>query len=248
MSRVSETTSMTTTDDGNHPSRISQDGRGASGGLVIAMYLPGCSKPDEAARSAGPVKLIEANAWLRIGTDGSIVVLCDRSEMGQGVYTALPTLIAEELDIDPSTIKVEFAPPGPEYVNSLLGGQITGGSTSVRDAWDKLRMAGAEARERLIAAAAKEWSAPASSCTVANGYVVFTSRRKSFGELVEAAAALPKPENVQLKPRDEYQYIGKTHPRLDTASKVDGSAQFGIDVRLPNMLYAALAQPPALGG
>src|SRR5262245_16914419 len=92
-----------------------------TGGLVIAMYLPGCGKPENAAKSAGPAKMIEANAWLRIGTDGSITVLCDRSEMGQGVYTALPTLIAEELGVAPDTIKVEFAPPGAAYVNNLLG-------------------------------------------------------------------------------------------------------------------------------
>lgn len=218
----------------------------ASGGLVIALYLPGCSKQE--AQMAGPPRLVQANAWLRIGTDSSITVLCDRSEMGQGVYTALPTLIAEELSVSPASIKVEFAPPGAEYVNSLLGAQVTGGSTSVRDAWEKLRMAGAEARERLIAVAAKDWNAPRSSCSVADGYVLFTSRRKSFGELAEAAAALPRPENVQLKARNNYEYIGKTQPRLDTASKVDGSAQFGIDVRLPGMLYAALAQPPVLGG
>lgn len=220
----------------------------ASGGLVIAIYLPACSKPEDAANSAGPPKLVAANAWLKIGTDGSITVLCDRSEMGQGVYTALPTLIAEELGVDPARINIEFAPPGKEYVNSLLGGQVTGGSTSVRDAWEKLRTAGAEARMRLVAAAAKQWGAPAQSCTVADGYVVFTSRRKSFGELAEAAAALPKPENVQLKSRNDFKYIGKSQQRLDTPSKVDGSAQFGIDVRLPGMLYAALAQPPELGG
>ncbi len=219
----------------------------ATGGLVIAVYLPACSKPENAAKNTGPVKQVTANAWLRIGTDGSITVLCDRSEMGQGVYTALPTLIAEELGVAPSSIKVEFAPPGKEYINALLGGQVTGGSTSVRDAWDKLRMAGAEARTRLIGAAAKEWGAPPQSCSVADGYVVFTSRRKSFGELAEAAAALPKPENVQLKGRNEFKYIGKPQKRLDTPAKVDGSAQFGIDVRLPGMLYAALAQPPELG-
>ena len=180
----------------------------ATGGLVIAVYLPACSKPEEAAKNAGPVKQVTANAWLKIGTDGSITVLCDRSEMGQGVYTALPTLIAEELGVEPSSVKVEFAPPGKEYINNLLGGQVTGGSTSVRDAWDKLRMAGAEARMRLINAAAKDWGAPPQSCSVADGYVVFTSRRKSFGELAEAAAALPKPENVQLKGRNEFRYFG----------------------------------------
>ena len=219
----------------------------ASGGLVIALYLPGCSKPQNAAHSSAPPKVIAANAWLRISTDGTVSVLCDRSEMGQGVYTALPTLIAEELGLDPATIKVEFAPPGNEYINSLLGGQVTGGSTSVRDAWEKLRMAGAEARTRLIQAAAREWGAPPQACSVSNGYVVFTSRRKSYGELAEAAAALPKPENVQLKSRGDFQYIGKPRTRLDTPSKVDGSAQFGIDMRLPDMLYAAVALPPELG-
>ncbi|HMN45297.1 MAG TPA: molybdopterin-dependent oxidoreductase [Povalibacter sp.] len=218
-----------------------------SGGLVIAMYLPGCGKPDNVARTAGPAKVVEANAWLRIGTDGAITVLCDRSEMGQGVYTALPTLIAEELGVEPASIQVEFAPPGAAYVNSLLGAQVTGGSTSVRDAWDKLRMAGAEARERLIAVAADEWSVPASRCSVEDGYVVFTSRRAAFGELVEAAAALPRPANVRPRGRDAWRFIGKPQKRLDTAAKVDGSAQFGIDVRLPDMLYASLAQAPELG-
>lgn len=220
----------------------------AAGGLVIACYLPGCSKPEEVANQSGPPKLVKANAFLQIGTDGSITMFCDKSEMGQGVYTALPTLLAEELGVAPSAIKVEFAPPGNEYVNKLLGAQATGGSTSVREAWDKIRMAGAEARTRLIAAAAKEWGAPPQSCSVADGYVLFTSRRASFGELAEAAAAMPAPQNVQVKSRNEFKYVGKTLPRLDTPSKVDGSAQFGIDMRLPGMLYAALAQPPELGG
>lgn len=220
----------------------------AAGGLVVACYLPGCSKPEEVAKHAGPPKMVRANAWLQIGTDGSITMFCDKSEMGQGVYTALPTLLAEELNVAPSAIKVEFAPPGNEYVNKLLGVQATGGSTSVREAWDKIRMAGAEARTRLIAAAAKEWGAPAQSCSVADGYVLFTSRRASFGELAEAAAAMPAPQNVQVKGHNEFKYIGKVMQRLDTPSKVDGSAQFGIDMRLPGMLYAALAQPPELGG
>jgi isoquinoline 1-oxidoreductase beta subunit len=235
------------------PAEISRRGfikstASVAGGLVIACYLPGCSKPEEAARNAGPPKLIKANAWLQIGTDGSITMLCDKSEMGQGVYTALPTLIAEELGVSPAVIKVEFAPPGAEYVNRLLGAQATGASSAIREGWDKLRMAGAEARTRLIAAAAKEWGAPAQSCSVADGYVVFTSRRKSFGELAEAAAALPTPENIQVIARNDFKYIGKTLPRTDTPSKVDGSAQYGIDMRLPGMLYAALAQPPELGG
>jgi len=227
--------------------RFLKSAAAVSGGLVIAMYLPGCGKPENAAKSSGPAKMVEANAWLRIGTDSSVTVLCDRSEMGQGVYTALPTLIAEELGVAPETIKIESAPAGAVYVNALLGTQATGGSTSVREAWEKLRMAGAEARERLITVAAKEWSAPPAACTVADGYVTFTTRRKSFGELVEAAAALPKPENIQPIPTDKHRFVGKPQKRLDTPAKVDGSAQFGIDVRLPGMLYAALAQSPELG-
>jgi len=219
-----------------------------SAGLVIAMYLPGCGKPGNVAGGSGPAKQVVANAWLRIGTDGTITVLCDRSEMGQGVHTALPTLIAEELGVAPESVTVQVAPTDAVYVNSLLGTQATGGSTSVRDAWEKLRMAGAEARARLVAVAAKEWGAPPASCSVADGYVTFTTRRKSFGELAEAAAALPKPENVQLLDKGEFKYIGKPQRRLDTAAKVDGSARFGIDMRLPGMLYAALAQSPELGG
>lgn len=219
-----------------------------SSGLVIAIWLPGCGNDERASTSAGPVRIVEPNAWLRIGTDSSITILCDRSEMGQGVYTALPTLIAEELDVAPDKIKVEFAPAGVAYVNSLLGAQVTGGSTSVRDAWDKLRLAGAEARTRLVQAAAKEWSVPASAISLVDGHVMFTSRRLPIGDLAEAAAALPKPEQVTLKPKDNYRFIGKSQQRLDTPSKVDGSARYGIDVRLPNMLYGSLAQPPELGG
>lgn len=220
----------------------------ASGGLVIALYLPGCSKPESVSQVAESPKAIVANAWLRIGGDGSITVLCDRSEMGQGVYTALPTLIAEELGVAPTDVRIEFAPSAAEYVNTLLGTQATGGSTSVRNAWDRLRMAGAEARARLVAAAAGDWGVEPQDCSVADGFVICGDRRSSFGELVEAAAAMQAPDSVHLKDKSEFRYIGKTTPRLDTPSKVDGSARFGIDVRLPGMLYAALAQPPTLGG
>ncbi|MFL6618638.1 MAG: molybdopterin cofactor-binding domain-containing protein [Povalibacter sp.] len=243
----SETSTEQTSSSFSRRTFLKSSAMGA-GGLVIAMYLPGCGKPENAGKAAGPVKIVEANAWLRIGTDGSVTFLCDRSEMGQGVFTALPTLIAEELGLSPDSIKVEFAPAGAAYVNSLLGAQVTGGSTSVRDAWDKLRLAGAEARERLVSVAANRWSVPASRCTIQDGYVIFTNRRTPFGDLVEEAAALPKPTNIQPKTPDKYQFIGKAQKRFDTPSKTDGSAQFGIDVRLPGMLYAALAQSPTLGG
>jgi isoquinoline 1-oxidoreductase subunit beta len=217
-----------------------------SGGLVIAIQLPGCgSKP------AGPRELrtVETNAWLRIGTDNSITFLCDRSEMGQGVYTALPMLLAEELGVDVAKIRVEAAPAGDAYHNQLLGIQVTGGSTSVREAWDKLRIAGAQARTLLIAAAAGEWGITTAGCRTEDGYVVSPrGKRLAFGEVAEAAALMPAPENVALRERRDFRVIGKNIRRLDTPAKVDGSATFGIDVRLPGMLYAALAQPPVLKG
>jgi isoquinoline 1-oxidoreductase beta subunit len=219
----------------------------AGGGLVIALHLPGCG--DKPAGRSGETRIIESNAWLRIGTDDSITFLCDRSEMGQGVYTALPMLLAEELGVDVGRIKVEFAPAAAVYTNNLLGTQITGGSTSIRDAWEKLRKAGAQAREMLVAAAAEEWGIPTAGLRAENGAILSPrGKRLTFGELAEAAAKLPVPEKVALKSHENFTIIGKTRPRLDTPAKVDGSTVYGIDVRLPDMLYAALAQPPVLGG
>jgi isoquinoline 1-oxidoreductase beta subunit len=217
------------------------------GGLTIAICLPGC-KPST-PQASGETKITEPNAWLRIGTDDSITFLCDRSEMGQGVYTSLPMLIAEELGVTLDRIKVEFAPPGDAFVNNLLGGQITGGSTSIRDGWEKLRRAGATARHVLVHAAAAEWGVDARTCRIENGVIVSPHLKKlRFGDVAEAAAKLPVPGDIALKPASDFTLIGRPHRRKDTPSKVDGSAIFGIDVRLPGMLYAALAQPPTLGG
>ncbi|MGH6691665.1 MAG: molybdopterin cofactor-binding domain-containing protein, partial [Gammaproteobacteria bacterium] len=218
----------------------------ASGGLVIALHLPACGRK-EAAR--GPTKIIQANAWLRIGTDDSITFLCDRSEMGQGVYTALPLILAEELGVRVPRIKVEFAPAGAAYTNQMLGSQITGGSTSVRDAWQKLRLAGAQARRMLVAAAAREWHSPITGIRVQDGVITSPRGKKlTFGQLAEAASKLPVPQDVPLKDPSAFRVVGRPMKRLDTPPKVDGSARFGIDVRLPDMLHGALAQPPTLGG
>jgi isoquinoline 1-oxidoreductase beta subunit len=218
----------------------------ASGGLVIALALPGCgSKPV----ASGEARFVQPNAWLRIGTDNSITFFCDKSEMGQGVYTALPMLIAEELGVSVAQIRVEFAPPGDQYINNLIGGQITGGSTSVRDGWEKLRKAGATARHMLVSAAAADWGVDPRSCKVADGVIVSPQYKKlRFGDVAEAAAKLPVPADVKLKSADQFTVIGRSQRRKDTPAKVDGSAVYGIDVKLPGMLYAALAQPPALGG
>ncbi|MCW5570031.1 MAG: xanthine dehydrogenase family protein molybdopterin-binding subunit, partial [Steroidobacteraceae bacterium] len=220
---------------------------GAAGtGLILAVSLAGCTRPGSAGGERKPVSM---NAWLRIGTDNSITFLCDRSEMGQGVYTALPTLLAEELGVDPRRIAIEFAPAGEAYRNSLIGAQVTGGSTSVRDAWKQLRLAGAQAREMLKSAAARKWDTTANACRVENGVIISPyGKRLTFGAVAEAAAALPVPQGVALKDAEEFQWIGKPLARLDTPAKVDGSATFGIDVKLPGMLHAALAQPPMLGG
>jgi isoquinoline 1-oxidoreductase beta subunit len=216
------------------------------GGLTIAICLPGCKPSTQVSTET---RITEPNAWLRIGTDDSITFLCDRSEMGQGVYTSLPMLIAEELGVGLEQIQVEFAPPGDPYVNNLLGGQITGGSTSVRDGWEKLRRAGATARQALVSAAAAEWGVDPRTCRVENGVVISPRLEKlRFGQVAEAAAKLPAPRDVALKSSGDFTLIGRPQKRKDTPAKVDGSAIFGIDVRLPNMLYAALAQPPTLGG
>lgn len=216
------------------------------GGLVIAISLPACSSKHE---SAATNNSLETSAWLRIGTDDSITFQCDRSEMGQGVYTSLAMLVAEELGVGLDRIKVEFAPPGDQFHNNMLGGQVTGGSTSVRDAWEKLRRAGATARHLLVTAAAAQWGVDARNCQVENGVIIAPNYEKlRFGQVADAASKLPVPKDVPLKQRADFTLIGQPQKRKDTPSKVDGSAIYGIDVRLPNMLYASLAQPPSLGG
>jgi isoquinoline 1-oxidoreductase subunit beta len=215
------------------------------GGLVLALTVPGLHGGSRAAT----ISSSQLNAWLRIGSDDSITILVDRSEMGQGVYTALPTLLAEELEVDPSRVKIVAAPVGEAYVNALNGGQITGTSNSVTDAWEKLRKAGAQARSMLVTAAARRWRVDPSSCRASNGRITSSSGKiASYGELAEAAARLPVPKEVPLKSPDEFRLIGKPLARLDTPSKVDGSAQFGLDVKLPGMLCASIALCPELGG
>ena len=225
------------------------------GGLILALTLPGTAgKFSAAAASSLPASGsgksgAQLNAWLKISSDNSITIIVDRSEMGQGVYTALPMLLAEELDIDLNEIQIEAAPVGDAYVNPGNGGQVTGTSNSVQDAWDKLRMAGATARTMLIFAAARRWRVDPSQCHAANGTVVNAQGKVlSYGELADTAAKLPLPTNVKLKSNADFRIIGKSRPRIDTPGKVDGSAEFGLDVKLPGMLHAALAQSPVLGG
>ena len=219
----------------------------AGGGLVLGVTLVGCGKPSDMA--AKPAVGGQPNAWLKIGGDNSITILVDKSEMGQGVYTALPMLIAEELNVPLAAVKVIAAPAGKDYINTLLGAQVTGGSTSVREAWTKLRLAGAQAREMLLGAAADAWKVDAASLKLENGTVTGANGKSAtFGELAEAAAKRPVPKDAKPKEAAQFTLLGKPQQRVDTPSKVDGTAEFGLDVKLPGMKYAALAQSPALGG
>jgi isoquinoline 1-oxidoreductase beta subunit len=215
----------------------------AGGALVIGFTFGGCGP---AAAPPGPP--LEPDAWLRIGTDDSVLVIVDRSEMGQGVATSLPMLLAEELEADWSRIRFEFAPADPAYNNPLFGAQGTGGSTSIRAAYTPLRKAGAAAREVLISAAAQTWKVDRATCRAEQGAVISGRRRLSYGHLVAAAARLPVPEDPPLKDPKDWKILGTRMPRLDTAVKVDGSARFGIDVTVPGMLIAVVARCPVFGG
>jgi isoquinoline 1-oxidoreductase beta subunit len=220
-------------------------GAAAGGGLVLAVALPNALGRGTVAAATTAMP----NAWVKIGSDDTITIISARSEMGQGVYTALPTLVAEELEVDLGKIKVEIAPVGEVYINSLLGGQITGGSTSVMEGFDKLRAAGAQARTMLVSAAAQKWGVDAAGCRAQDGVVHGPgSQKATYGELAEAASKLPVPKDVKLKDPKEWRYVGKPTHRLDSPGKIDGTAEYGIDVRLPGMLYAALAQCPVIGG
>jgi len=209
-------------------------------GLVIGFRIPN-------RRGVAP---FAPNAWLRIGTDDRVLVIVDRSEMGQGVTTSLPMLLAEELEADWTKIRFEFAPADKAYINQLFGIQGTGGSSSVRAAWKPLREAGAQARTMLIAAAAQTWGVEPASCRAEAGAVMHaaTNRRLTYGALAQRAAALPVPADVQLKDPKDWRLAGKPTKRLDTRFKVNGTAQFGIDVRVPGMLTAVVARSPVFGG
>ncbi len=218
---------------------------GVTGGLMLGVSL-GLPLASQAAGT-----LYTPNAWVHIADDNTITLISARSEMGQGVYTSMPMLIAEELNVDIRKIKVAIAPPdGKVYGNALLGGpQLTGGSTSVRDGWEKLRIAGAQVRTMLVSAAAAKWNVDASTLKAENGMVIGAKgKRATYGSLAEAASKLPVPEKVALKDPKDFTIIGKATRRLDTPSKTNGTAEFGIDVKLPGMVYASLEQCPVIGG
>jgi isoquinoline 1-oxidoreductase subunit beta len=215
----------------------------AGTGLLMGIAVP------SALQAAGTVHT--PNAWVHIADDNTITLISARSEMGQGVYTSMPMLIAEELHVDLRKVKVRIAPPNAKlYGNPLLGGpQLTGGSTSVRDGWEKLRIGGAQVREMLITAAANKWNVDRSALKAVDGMVIGPKGKKaSYGSLAADASKLPVPEKVALKDPKDFTLVGKRTKRLDTPMKVNGTAEFGIDVKLPGMVYAALEQCPVIGG
>lgn len=217
------------------------------GGLILGFSLPGGRFSEATAKAPGD--LFALNAFLRIGTDDTVTVIVNKSEMGQGVYTSLPMLIAEELEADWPKIHVEAAPVDPAYNHTQWGSvQGTGGSTSVASEWVRFRKAGAAAREMLVTAAAQTWKVDKASCRAVSGKVIHTSGKSmTYGQLAERAAALPVPKKIRLKNPSEYKFIGKPAKRLDTPEKVDGKAVFGIDVTVPGMLTSVIARPPLFG-
>jgi isoquinoline 1-oxidoreductase beta subunit len=235
-------------------------GARAVGGLVLGVVIGRSGRPATAqADAATPVSpdggavdgAFVPNAWLRIAPDGSVTVRLHKAEMGQGVSTALPTIVAEELDADWASVATEYAYGDPVYGSPLNGGlHLTFGSTSVRESWEPLRLAGATARAMLIEAAARQWGVAAAACRTEVGAVVHipTGRRSGYGALAAAASRLSVPRDVPLKDPATFRLIGSSVPRRDVPAKVDGSAVFAFDVREPGMLTATVLRPPTFGG
>src|SRR5712664_3991667 len=240
------------TDDGPTESGLSRRtllkaGLASGGGLLLSMRMPVLA----AHATALPTDFVP-NAFIRIAPSGQVTLTMPYVEMGQGTYTSIPMLIAEELEVDLKQVRPEHAPPNAKlYGNPLLGGeQATGNSNAIRAAWQPLRQAGATARTMLVAAAAKRWNVDPATCRAQSGEVLHppTGRRITYGELAADAARLPIPENVALKRPEDFKLIGTPAKRLDTPAKVNGTAVYGIDARPPGVKIATLAQSPVFGG
>jgi len=223
---------------------------GLSGGLIISFMIPAYASTRLKALFGNPGAAVGfyPNAFLQIGTDNSIKILLSHVEMGQGIWTTLTMLIAEELDADWKTISVEHAPADKAYAHTAWGMQLTGGSSTTWSEFDRYRKAGATARILLVQAAAKKWGVPESQCKTADGFVSTGQKKLSYGDLAQLAAGLALPKDIPLRTKDQWKYIGKGIQRLDAPSKVNGKAEFGIDVHLEGLLTAVVAHPPVFGG
>lgn len=214
--------------------------------LFVGYYFPASAQGARILALDNEPTEIDLNAWVRIGTDGKVTIFNHRAEMGQGSFQAVPQIVAEELEVNLAEIKVVFAPgDGKKY-----GSQVTGGSSTVRNAYQKLLKLGATAREMLIEAASKKWGVPKSECYAEAGQVIHrpSGRKFHYGELVLDASKLEAPKEVKLKPRAEYKLVGKPLRRLDTPLKTNGTAVFGLDKKIPGMLYAMVERNPRLRG
>jgi len=269
----------------DNPTKLSRRGFLIAGAVATGGLLVGCGAPAPQERLGKPADLpvqgdeVALNGWVKISPDGTVTVAVPRTEMGQGVMTSLPMLLADELDARWEDVRVEPAPVAQIYANEammlnalpfgvdddgwlartaaavmqrtgrVLRLQVTGGSSSIRDAWVPLRVVGATARAMLVQAAAQRWQVPAADCRTEAGQVVHTAtgRKLGYGELAADAAQLTPPQDVPLKSPDQFKLIGRAAARKDIPAKVDGSAQFGVDVRLPGMLYAVPVQAPVFG-
>jgi isoquinoline 1-oxidoreductase subunit beta len=220
----------------------------AGGGLVIGFSLPAAVRGALAQETPPAARKVVPNAFIRIAPDDTVTILLKHVEMGQGVSTSLPMAVAEELECDWRRVRFEHAPADIVYAHTAFGIQMTGGSTSTWESFDQLRTAGAMAREMLIAAAADRWKVPPAEVRAENGLVVSGSRRLRFGELADAAAALPAPAAVKLKEPKDWRLLGHATHRLDSPAKITGQAEFGMDVRRPGMLVALVARSPYFGG
>ena len=221
----------------------------ATGGAVLfSVCIPGLRGTATVEAANG---VFEPNVWVKIGADDSTTITLSMLEMGQGVMTSMPMLVAEELDLDWNKVKTVWAPADPRYGNPNFGGaQLTAGSNSVRGMWKLLREAGASARSMLITAAAQTWNVPENTCTTDKGEVIHaaSNRRLRYGALVDKAAAVSVPKTVSLKSPKDFKLAGKSLPRLDIPEKVNGSAGFGLDVQRPGMLIARVVRCPVFGG
>jgi isoquinoline 1-oxidoreductase beta subunit len=224
---------------------------GLAAGFTLAFHLPvrAANEPEQAPDTTSGK--FAPNAFIRIDRSGTTTLVMPQVEMGQGVYTAIPMILAEELDADFSKVELKHAPPDEKlYANPMLGVQATGNSNSVRAFWKPLRQAGAATRAMFVQAAARQWQVDPASCTAANSIVTHAAsgRTLGYGDLVDAAAALPVPQDPPLKNPKDFTLIGKPLKRLDTPAKTNGSAIYGIDAMLPGMKFATLAACPVLGG
>src|ERR1700730_6740739 len=227
--------------------RFLQGAAAATAGLTIGFYWAG--NPRAAAAATNDV--LAPNAFVRVAPDNTVTVIIKHLEMGQGTYTGLATIVAEELDADWSQVRAESAPADATRYNNLQLGQIqgTGGSSAVANSWDQLRQAGATARGMLVAAAAADWNVPASAITVERGVVrhAASGRSANFGALAVKAAAQPVPASVPLKDSRDFRLIGQYVPRLDPPAKTNGPAQFALDGGLPDRVTAVIERPPLFG-